>query len=215
MGICVVLNKSTRHIITSKLAVAHSSLSHVCIETDLKGYHLPKFQICANLRLWLKRGGPTKLAAPTDKVIYRAKHSSSKVQLKTLSITLSSKKKSTKWLKARLNVFSQSHIHNDLIMASAYLNNLWAIFSTVFPGNLFATKAKSIESDWCPLARGLARERGGQPMSPATMYISTRLFVCKKKCPSLPGFCTSDTSCQPPWNGNCDPLELKTLAIYC
>ena len=33
---CVVLNKSTRHIITSKLAVAHSSLSHVCIETDLK-----------------------------------------------------------------------------------------------------------------------------------------------------------------------------------
>ena len=52
---CVVLNQSTRHIITSKLAVAHSSLSHVCIETDLKvRTTFLNFKLCQPAQLWLE-----------------------------------------------------------------------------------------------------------------------------------------------------------------
>ena len=45
-----------------------------------------------------------------------------------------------------------------------------------------------------------------------TMYISSSLFVCKKKCPSLPGFLTSDTPLVS-HSRMAIVLELKTLEI--
>ena len=44
------------------------------------------------------------------------------------------------------------------------------------------------------------------------MYISSSLFVCKKKCPSLPGFLTSDTPLVS-HSRMAIVLELKTLEI--
>ena len=182
MGICVVLNKSTRHIITSKLAVAHSSLSHVCIETDLKvRTTFLNFKLCQPAQLWLEwpahgwnKRGPTKLGAPTDKVIYRAKHSSSKVQLKkTLSITLSSKE-STKWLKARLNIFSKSHSHWSHLSQCISLKS-WAISSTDFPLAVFSHQSQ-IQFEWL-LSFFWTREKGEAREIPGNnVYIFE--FVC-------------------------------------
>ena len=100
-------------------------------------------------------------------------------------------------------MISSSQVHILTILSN--------IFNS-FPGNVLATKAKSSESDCCPFAaccRNMGRERKMKSVTCplATMYISTRLFVCKKKCPSLPGICTSDTSCQPLWN-----MAITTLA---
>ena len=186
----------------------------MCIETDLKGYHLPKFQICANLRLWLKRGGPTKLEAPTDKVIYRAKHSSSKVQLKTLSITLSSKNQQNGlrqgWIfsvKVTFTMISSSQVHIFTILSNIFNSFSWQPFS----------HQSQIQWEWLLPLWGIARERCCRPLATKCIYPTVCLFV-KKSAHYLYTWCFLHQwhllQSANAWNpGNYrDPLELKTPA---
>ena len=99
-------------------------------------------------------------------------------------------------------------------MISSSQVHIFTILSNIFnsfPGNVLATKAKSSESDCCPFAAccrmGRERKMKSRTCSLATMYISTRLFVCKKKCPSLPVTPLVSHSGMATY----DPLELKTL----
>ena len=94
-------------------------------------------------------------------------------------------------------MISSSQVHIFTILSN--------IFNSFHAAATFRTKAKSSESVCC-------RKMKSEPRAPATMYISTRLFVCKKKVPISTWFCTS----APPLVSHSgmathDPLELKTL----
>ena len=153
--------------------------------------------------LLLEQGGPTKLEAPTDKVIYRAKHSSSKVQLKNSFNHSFIKTKSTKWLKARLNIFSKSHSqwshHRKCISLQS-----WAISSTVFmPRQLFAPKPNPV--------RVFVAERWSRGHMPRQPCIYPRVCLFVKKSAHLYLVFAPVTPLVSHWNGNCDSLELETL----
>ena len=65
-------------------------------------------------------------------------------------------------------MISSSQVHIFTILSN--------IFNSFHAAATFRTKAKSSESVCC-------RKMKSEPRAPATMYISTRLFVCKKKVP--------------------------------
>ena len=65
-------------------------------------------------------------------------------------------------------MISSSQVHIFTILSN--------IFNSFHAAATFRTKAKSSESVCC-------RKMKSGPHAPATMYISTRLFVCKKKVP--------------------------------
>ena len=65
-------------------------------------------------------------------------------------------------------MISSSQVHIFTILSN--------IFNSFHAAATFRTKAKSSESVCCRMMKS-------EPRAPATMYISTRLFVCKKKVP--------------------------------
>ena len=92
-------------------------------------------------------------------------------------------------------MISSSQVHIFTILSN--------IFNSFHAAATFRTKAKSSESVCC-------RKMKSEPRAPATMYISTRLFVCKKSAHLYLVFAPV-TPLVSHWNGNCDSLELETL----
>ena len=112
--------------------------------------------------------------------------------------------------KARLNIFSKSHSHWSHLSQCISLKS-WAISSTDFPLAVFSHQSQ-IQFEWLLSFFLDTRERWsqGDPWQQC-IYLRVCLFV-KKKCPSLPGFLTSDTPLVS-HSRMAIMLELKTLEI--